>query len=484
MAANQGASGGPTPGGVASDHAGRVVLPARVATTTLQQFNTLRPPLFPIACWRMDDLRFDFDSSFVKPEAQLEFSALAVLWNGAGKPPLSIFGHADPVGDDEYNKKLSGRRATAIYAVLTRKTELWEQLYSQPFEGDNWGTRSVQAMLGALGNDAGPIDGSMGPRTSAAVKDFQSAHGLAADGVPGPQTRSQMFQAYMDALSPGFQLADGDFLGRGQDPDGKGDYQGCSEFNPVLVFSQDQEKQFAQPGRKAERDAANASNRRVVAFLFPSGTKVNPGHWPCPRTKEGTSGCKAMFWPDGDYRRNPQADRREYEHDHNTFACRFYDGMARRSPCEIVRKTLMIRLLDGSKKPIVNAAYRLTIGSFDVRDGTARNLAGQDGWLVEQNVLAPSRCSVAFGAPDIADPAAGLFPYHLEVFLDSDAGDPDETARRQLSNLGYTPDLSLEGAVRGFQNDYKISPVTGQLDALTRVKLTEVHEMTMSSDEV
>jgi len=28
--------------------------------------------------------------------------------------PLSVFGHADPVGSDDYNKALSGRRAMAV----------------------------------------------------------------------------------------------------------------------------------------------------------------------------------------------------------------------------------------------------------------------------------------------------------------------------------------------------------------------------------
>jgi tetratricopeptide (TPR) repeat protein len=45
------------------------------------------------------------------------------------KPPLSIFGHADPVGDDDYNKKLSGRRAAAIYALIARRPDIWEDIF-------------------------------------------------------------------------------------------------------------------------------------------------------------------------------------------------------------------------------------------------------------------------------------------------------------------------------------------------------------------
>ena len=70
----------------------------RVAPTTGSTTNTLRPALRPSACWRMDDARFHFDSSFILPDASLEFSLLASL-----RPPLpdpdggglllSVFGH-------------------------------------------------------------------------------------------------------------------------------------------------------------------------------------------------------------------------------------------------------------------------------------------------------------------------------------------------------------------------------------------------------
>ena len=66
-------------------------------------------------------------------------------------PPLSIFGHADPVGNDDYNKQLSGRRATAIYGLLTRDTHLWEELYSHSFGNDKWGVKAIQIMLAELG---------------------------------------------------------------------------------------------------------------------------------------------------------------------------------------------------------------------------------------------------------------------------------------------------------------------------------------------
>src|SRR5579871_4818690 len=46
--------------------------PIFVGTTTAKQINTVDLRLIPIACWRVDDVRFDFDSSFVTPDITTE----------------------------------------------------------------------------------------------------------------------------------------------------------------------------------------------------------------------------------------------------------------------------------------------------------------------------------------------------------------------------------------------------------------------------
>ena len=48
--------------------------------------------------------------------------------------------------------------------------------------------RALQNRLNTLGYKVGTADGSFGPKTDAAVKAFQKAHGLPADGVVGPKT--------------------------------------------------------------------------------------------------------------------------------------------------------------------------------------------------------------------------------------------------------------------------------------------------------
>ena len=94
-----------------------------------------RPPLVPIACWSIGDARFEFGSSFIRPEVADDVKSLAALITSletklGSRPHASIFGHADPVGKQTFNKHLSGRRAAAIYALLTRRVDIWEDIFS------------------------------------------------------------------------------------------------------------------------------------------------------------------------------------------------------------------------------------------------------------------------------------------------------------------------------------------------------------------
>lgn len=57
--------------------------------------------------------------------------------------------------------------------------------------------RIIQTKLEQMGYSVGPAgrDGKYGPRTRAAIAQFQAQHHLAADGVPGQQTASKLAYA-------------------------------------------------------------------------------------------------------------------------------------------------------------------------------------------------------------------------------------------------------------------------------------------------
>lgn len=52
--------------------------------------------------------------------------------------------------------------------------------------------KALQEKLNSLGFNCGAADGIFGPKTEAAVKAFQQAHGLTVDGIAGPQTLAKI----------------------------------------------------------------------------------------------------------------------------------------------------------------------------------------------------------------------------------------------------------------------------------------------------
>jgi len=371
---------GDTGAGHAAVHAKRVALRVLAAPSEHAEHNAIRPMLASVGCVRFDHPRFDFDSSFVAPGAREELAALKVMVDHHPGSPLAVFGHADPTGDDDYNKALSGRRARAVYAVLVRDTDAWEYLYSHPLGGDSWGARQLQAILATLPTSDGTpyYDGvpstSFSPAATAAVRQFQGDNGLTTDGSAGPATRKKLFESYMEWLCTDdeavvFRRERTDFLARGADADGRGDYQGCGELNPVRVFSTAETVAFNQVADKTARDDQNGVNRRVIIYLFETGSRVVPADWPCPRARDGVADCKKRFWSDGETRRSPQAVRRDYGKTQDTFACRFYQRLALASPCE-APGVLTVELLYEDGSPMADAEFEAV---FDGTSVTGRS---------------------------------------------------------------------------------------------------------------
>src|SRR5579859_5067245 len=174
-----------------------------VAPTTAEEFNNTRLPLIPIACWRVRRNPLPFDPSFLAADPSAasagapndirsELLNLISLVQAHPGCPLSVFGHADPVGTDDYNKLLSGRRAMAIYALLIFNTDS--------------GTA-----LKLWRDNAGKENGGANQRDM-----MQSFTGLPS-GTQDPA----LIQAYLQKLCPpALKLAKTDFLARGADASG------------------------------------------------------------------------------------------------------------------------------------------------------------------------------------------------------------------------------------------------------------------------
>ncbi|MGC5031754.1 D-Ala-D-Ala carboxypeptidase family metallohydrolase [Micromonospora sp. DT229] len=78
----------------------------------------------------------------------------------------------------------------------------WDRTLYQGRSGSD--VRELQLRVaGWAGNrDIVELDGRYGPKTAAAVRRFQSAYGLTADGIAGPQTFAKLYQIQDDNCTP------------------------------------------------------------------------------------------------------------------------------------------------------------------------------------------------------------------------------------------------------------------------------------------
>jgi hypothetical protein len=461
-------------GGIGGEHARSGAQRLHVAPSTAKEFNTIRPSIFPIACWKADDVNFDFDSSFIQPALAGQMARFKELLDRHPGAPAGVFGHADPVGNDDYNKALSGRRAQAVYALLARRPDLWEELH----QAGDWKAPHLQIMLLRVGFDPGRSDGVFDEPAKAAVKSFQESKGLANSGTMDASTRKALYRAYMDAI-----CADADgkpysigaemFLGGGKDKGGKGDYQGCGEFNPVLRFSKEEDKAFEASKDKTARNLANTPNRRVLVLLFRPGSRADVGRWPCPRAKEGPAACRKRFWSDHAKRRQLSDLPRHHETTRDTFECRFYQRLTSGSPCERASAFVAARLYDADGRHMPFAPYSLSIGS----QPPIHDLADSRGFVVISDPPAEDHGVIEWSPPP-SQAAKGATTFRQQIFFRFGA-DPDLETRQRLVNLGYVHQPTLQEAVAAFHEDYKskldLDP-DGALGPKTRSAIRQVHD--------
>ena len=489
-----------TDGGIVASHPPSPPLELLVGPATSSEFNTARMRLIPVACWRVEKVRFDFDSSFIRPEIATELDHLRILRDkhkrpsGKGTlfPPLAVFGHADPVGNDDYNKLLSGRRAMAVFAVLIVHTEpnrsvtLWRQIAS----AERWGAGQRRVMQ-------------------------------AETELPDGTTDSALFKAYMQKLCPpDLVLSSKDFLAQGGDDGGKGDVQGCSEFNPLLVFSSERQAEFDRAKQQNDRarldarDTANAPNRRVMVLLFRPGSQVVPSRWPCPRANEGVAACRARFWSDGEKRRGTHAAGRDrkFEDSKDTFACRFYQRLVDESPCERIVPFMRIRLFDSLGNVLPKAPFVVKAGAVESK----KRIADDNGEIALRDIGVPVLTVKWSRPPEMRKeekPPAELevigldgvnrmkkalpfppedFEFERDVVVTinrdtvetaptrAQADMSEQDARARLSNMGYLVGDQFSDLIRAFERDCDL-PETGVLSKAVVDKLKEFHDVKVAS---
>jgi outer membrane protein OmpA-like peptidoglycan-associated protein len=157
-----------------------------------------------VARVRLVGMFFDHGKSFLLPSAMKGIRKLKSLYDEHPGATVVVTGHTDTKhsGPDQaaerYNLDLSDDRAKAVLAFLSDDVEAWYAWYEVPVDQEkHWGTPEDKYLLGALPADADPKYLRPGVTLDQAVRAFQTDHGLAVDGDPGPNTRRALIEDYM-----------------------------------------------------------------------------------------------------------------------------------------------------------------------------------------------------------------------------------------------------------------------------------------------
>jgi OOP family OmpA-OmpF porin len=77
------------------------------------------------------DVLFDFDKSVIKPEGKSKLDDLSTKVRGINLEVIIAIGHADSIGSDAYNQRLSVRRSEAVKAYMVSRGVEPNRVYTE-----------------------------------------------------------------------------------------------------------------------------------------------------------------------------------------------------------------------------------------------------------------------------------------------------------------------------------------------------------------
>ena len=77
------------------------------------------------------DVLFDFDKAVIKPEGKSKLDDISNKVKGINLEVVIAIGHADSIGSDGYNQRLSVRRAESVKAYLVSKGIAGNRVYTE-----------------------------------------------------------------------------------------------------------------------------------------------------------------------------------------------------------------------------------------------------------------------------------------------------------------------------------------------------------------
>ncbi len=287
-----------------------------------------------VDCVALPGATFKFGRSFIRvgasPPIQGILDRIEVFQAEHRDVKLCVFGHTDSADDPSDNKRLSERRAWALWAVLVHDPDVWVQL--RDHRRENWDDFEFRRVRNAIGQQD--------------------------NKKPG---RSE-FDQYFTVLRTGREPLPRDIFLKSGQVDG---FMGCSEFNPL--------RKNVLPHRDPENQLKNEPNRRVMVFMLDAN---KPPKLPCryndvaPCIKHGAregTGSRPL----------------------KIFSCNVYDRIGRQCDCEYgnimdPEKLFDVRfqVTDVAGAPIPETPYKAMLSDGSTRVGQTDD----EGYVIELDV--------------------------------------------------------------------------------------------------